>query len=446
MTILMLFIFILFIIIAYFKGKRNLLSPWFLLCSMFLITYSIVLFNYKNWEVRINEKFVLYISTALIAFGIGTLLINKTQVCKSNNRCTSIWNYNDLEFQFKYPVNILMFASLAFAFGYVYKLFSDVSGAGSLTEMLRKIYDNRINEQYTPGFIFNQMSEIVRAIAYLNTYKLFLRFYSKTDKTSFIKIFIPILVLLITALISTDRNIFLRYGIYFVCLWMFFYYNHCKSKNVNGRIIIGIIVIGVIIFILFYIMGKMKLYGSSFSRALSIYGGSGLYNFNLWLETFDEPLKYGQSTFTQFLDSVGVLLKFIGVDLHGSVEKVDAYIKFTSSNGYVYSSNIYSALKPYVEDFGYFGVIFFPFIMGVCYQFLFLKAKKSKCGFSWIAYSLLIYPIIFFPILEQLFRRFHFGFVYEVGWLTILYLFVFVRNKYKICRNKRVTLGGTQKC
>ena len=101
---------------------------------------------------------------------------------------------------------------------------------------------------------------------------------------------------------------------------------------------------------------------------------------------------------------------------------------------------IYTAFKPYVEDFGCFGMVIFPFVTGMFYEWLYLKAKRGRYNYSWIIYCALIYPIIFYPILEQLFRRFHLGFVYEIFWLTVVYLAVYGGDGTGI-RRKRAKRG-----
>lgn len=440
MAILTFILIIICVLMAYFTGKRKFLSPWFLLCAFTLFTFTIMLLNYKNWDLRVNGRFTLYIITALLSFGLGTFFINLTG--KNTVTVETKLSLSQVQYKRIYPVNTFLVLSIICVSIYVGKLYYDVYDPNfSFTHTLRNIYELRNAEDYSPGFIFNQMSEVVRAIAYINTFRLFLKIFNNTaklrrDKVSYIKLILPILIMLVMTVICTDRNIFIRYGIYFICLWMFFYYNNCKSRFVNIRIISMVLVFAVLFFIVFFIMGKMKEYTSDITRVFSIYGGSGLNNFNIWIGDFNEDLKFGQATFTQLITTFGTFLKPFGIKLQGTVDRVDPFIEFTSSNGYIYSSNIYTALKPFVEDFGYLGVIIFPFIMGLFYQWLYKKAEGSKYGLVWLCYCILIYPIIFFPILEQLFKRFHLGFIYEIVWPLILYYIVFGRKKFKVVKGR----------
>lgn len=422
-----------FVIIAYLIGNRDLLSPWFLLCLAFFASFCIVLINYNNWEVQINLLFIIYLVTAEIAFGAGGLLVRALGGAGSVKASkVPLAQYNIRK---RYPVNTFLIISVALAALFLWKLMSD-AGGGSLGERIRKIYDNIVNNGYSPGFIFNQMREIITAIAYLNTYRLLIRFYSCKDRVSIIKLIVPIVVFLAVVMIWSDRNIFLRYAIYAICLYVLFFRENYKNKNANTKIVQKVIILLLFVVVLFFLLGKIKQYSSNIIRALGIYGGSGLYNFNLWINDFNNTLTHGTTTFAEFLNTLETLLKPLGIDLNvTTADRFDSYITYQSANGYVYSSNIYSALKPYVEDFGYFGVIFFPFIIGAFYQWLFMRMKKSKYGYHWIMYCMLIYPVIFNPVAEQLIKRFTLGFIYEWGWLTVLYWFVFGR-KVKVVRNE----------
>lgn len=47
--------------------------------------------------------------------------------------------------------------------------------------------------------------------------------------------------------------------------------------------------------------------------------------------------------------------------------------------------------------------------------------RRKKSDLVEIYYAMLINPIVYFPITEQLFTRMHLGSVYEICWMYILY-------------------------
>lgn len=428
MSILMFFLLVFFVIVAYKINNKNLISPGFLLCLALLASYLVILLNYENWEVTINENFVIYVSTGIITFLLGTefstlLYTGRTGLAVQTERLP----LSQADVKRKYPVNLLMIISLILSAAFVLKLWTDAGAEGTFNERLRRIYENIVNEGYTPGFIFNQFREIIVAIAYVSTFRLLQKFYSKNDKISAIKLLVPIAAFVVVAVFVTDRNIFIRYAIYFVVLYVLFFTENYKNKNVNSAIIKRVILIIVVCAVIFFLMGLVKQYRSNFTRALSIYGGSGLYNFNLWIADGGSVQEAGNGTFATLTQTINYLLNLIGIDSAGS-EAIFAHGKFitySTANGYVYSSNIYSAFLPFVKDLGYLGVILYPFIIGAIFQLLFLLAQKYKYGFSWLLYGLLIYPVIYFPIAEQFFGRMTLGFVYELMWPAIIYYIVY---------------------
>ena len=234
MAFLMFTLLAVFLLIAYFTGKKDLLSPWFLLCLMFFATFIIVLCNYANWEIRINGIFVLYVSTAIISFGLGGLLIKQLCISKAikPQSCNNIL-VNETNVPKKYPVYLLLAISAVLALIYVYRLLSSVPNAGSFSDKLRAIYNNIIYNGYTPGFLFNQMREVVTAIAYVNTYRLMIKLFSRKDSVSIVALVLPIFIFVVTALVTSDRNIFIRYAFYFICLYVLFFRESYKKKSVK---------------------------------------------------------------------------------------------------------------------------------------------------------------------------------------------------------------------
>ncbi len=430
MALLMFALLILVLFIAYFVGKEDLLSPWFLLCLAFFASFGIVLLNKNNWEVQINGLFVLYVFTALLAFGCGAQLINLSANSKKKKSESISVNVKEIV-SVKYPTKLLACISVIMCVGYILKLIIDFRGsASSFSALIRNIYSNIVENDYSPGFLFNQMREIVGAIAYVSMFRLIIQIYFPKNKVSKIALIIPIFLFIVLALISSDRNIFLRFAIFSICIWVIIFREKLKHRNsgsANLKIIFNGIIILIVVILIFYLFGKIKLYTSNLNRMVGIYGGSGLYNFNFWLESFEGPLTMGETTFSVLLSTIKTVLNPIGINFEVSGLEVD-FITYRSANGYVYSSNIYSSLINYVIDFGYFGVILFPFIIGMFFQWLFNRARR-KGGFNILLYCLLIYAVIYFPIVEQLFGRLHLGMLYEIGWLAIVYLSIFGKRK-----------------
>ena len=211
MAFLMLILLIAFTITAYYFGGRSFVSPWFLMCAIFLFAYVLLLLNYRNWNVNINGIFIIYIISAIVAFGGGCAIVNflgKPVYVKNGGVKV---DYLGKVIKTKYPVNFFLLLTLLLSCVYIFKLLLDVGTGGTFTDKLRRIYE--LGSEYSPGFIFTQCREIITAIAYINTFRIIIRVYTRKDSISFIKLLIPIIAFFVVILISTERNFFLRYAI-----------------------------------------------------------------------------------------------------------------------------------------------------------------------------------------------------------------------------------------
>ena len=241
---------------------------------------------------------------------------------------------------------------------------------------------------------------------------------------------VPLVCYVICTMLSTDRNIFLRFVIYALSLWVFFITETSeRSRAATNRDVFRKAVIIVAISTgAFYLLGKLKSYTSNFERMIGIYGGSGLYNFNLTIDRFgDYSYEYGKVTFSQLIRTLGAL--GFNVESYAGPSLGNEMIIGKSANGYVYASNIYSAMMPYISDFGTFGLILFPLIMGAFFGLLYSVAKAKKTEYLWGIYSLLIYAVVYFTITEQFFMRLHLGLFYELFWFTVVFSLAFGRRR-----------------
>ena len=419
-----LFVLFLVLFLIEYKLQKSFVSPFALLLLSFVMAFGLMMFNIKNWEIRLNVMFYLFVFSAVISFFTGTLLVrlvaNKMLAGNENNNKPFILDsQND-----KYPAVIFLIVSIVCTVVYITMMTNKVGGFRNISGLIKMIYQNKLDDM-AGNFFMHQMIEVVVAIAKVNLFELFVLKYLRKGKYKSLTIGLIVVqfaFFLLCSVFSTDRNILMRFVIGMICLWVLFE-TGCtdKKRTVLSYIlpIIGFVMISVFVF---FQIGRFRNEDADFGKMISIYGGSGLYDFNLFL--LRKPyLQYGESTFlilTNTLKSFGL---FGGNSVGGVI--YDDFISFQSANGYQFDSNIYSALRPYVEDFGFWGVILYPLIMGMFFELLYSLTKRFKYGFAWLLYSVSVYPIVYFTILEQFFRRLHLGIIYEFGWLIVVYLFAY---------------------
>ena len=410
MNIILLLFFLLLFGISYILGKFDILSPWFMLCAMFLLCYAVVLLNTYNWDVQYSYKTIIYILISVLAWGEGSLIAKMFPVSKKFKikyiRFRPLFN--------QYPVFIIAPISCILAFVYCGNMFALVGWKGNMTSTLRAIYDATVSGA-SPGFIANQFFAIVEVFAYLSIFYM-LKFSVKVRRL--IIYCIPIIAYSICILFSTDRNTLLRLFIYSISIYILLFQKK-YSRNINFKILAKILPVTACCVLVFFFVGKAKNYQSNFGTAISIYSGSGLYGFNLFVNKFENSdLLHG---FSSFYTILGVLQK-MGMHIKDLTPfRFDSFIGYISTNGYYFSTNVYTALKRYLEDFGVTGILVIPLMVGFFYERFFCILRRKKSDLVEIYYAMLIYPIVYFPITEQLFTRMHLGSVYEICWMYILY-------------------------
>ena len=434
--ILLLLILILIFLLTY-MFYRNYIAPLSVFSLSFIMATSIIIANDKNWDLSISVRLLPYIVSAVAAFGLGGLLIEqifRTPVFSAEVTEMAISHRERLCGH--YPAFFFALIAVLCTFIYIIFLMTKMSFTGGISTVLRNIYVTATNLG-SNNFFLNQMREITTAIAEITVFEVLVIRYIDDNKRINTLHIIPIICFIFLTAASTDRNIFIRFALFSLSLWIMFVMS-CRKKSIkrtNWAILKKSIVFALVFIAVFYGLGKLKRYTSNLERMIGIYGGSGLYNFNLYIDSPENlVLSYGRDTFSELrhtFQSFG----FLGGRASESPTHGE-FITYVASNGYVYSSNIYSALKPYYNDFGYWGLWLFPFTLGIIFESLYRKTRKHICGFHWILYSILIYSLAYVSVAEQFFKRLHLGMVYEIGWAFIIYVLAYWIKPFEKVRCK----------
>ncbi len=427
-TVVLLVIFVL-LFFAHYLVTRSFASPVSLLLVSFIMALTLIVINDENWQVFIKDRFIVYIFIAVGAFSAGCFLattmmpsvhMGKGDKCRVPDNQTAISNYSILFIVISSLLCTAVYVLIAVRIGL------SNGGGGSL---FRAIYV--ASSANTHNFVFHQFREIVVALAEVSVIVFFKSLYLFRKPIKLL--IIPIICFFACTMFATDRNIFIRFIVFVLCIWILFYSSMSGLSIVqtNKRIIRITSIVVLLAVVAFYLLGKLKSYTSNFERMVGIYGGSGLYNFNYCLDILERMTpQYGTQTFSQLIET----LRIFGIDIGGSLSSNYqlGMVVFSAPNGYVYASNIYSAMAPYVMDFGIFGLILFPLVFGGVFELLYCLATDRGSYYLWGLYSMLAYAIVYFTIGDQFFMRFHLGLVYELMWYTLLYLVVVGTNRVKL--------------
>lgn len=425
--IYILLISVIALLIIELKLRESFAAPSVIFLLSFLMASSLIFINLKNWDVVLSNKFLLYVFTAIFSFLLATHLTRFLYRGRKKEK-KSISTYSRIA---KPSVFLMIVSTLAFLV-YVMIFIRRNGFSLNLTALLSTTYSNNVSSNgNSGGFLDNQMLKIVTAIAYITFYQLLLSIYVVKVKNSRFITFYNIILFLLVAVLSTDRNILLRFFIYGFVLWIMFFLDTNKGyvRNINFKIIRRAIIYGAIAMSVFYLFGQLKGYTSNFQRVIGLYGGSGLYNFNLYLNKFsDSNLLWGEETLKY---AKHLLFSILGIP-DQSFTIFDEPVIYKTSTGFAYISNIYSSMRPFLMDFGYFGMIIFPAVLGIIFEFIFSISQRHKYDLIWVIYAASIYPIAYFTISDQFFARIHLGSVYEIFWLVVFYIYIQRNIKFRV--------------
>lgn len=396
-----------FIVFAYFITNKDILSAWFISNLVFALSTIVVIANQRNWGFDLNSKTFFVIVLAMICLGLGELfvrwLFSKRVINVHTKSTTKIVSVNPLHY-YDYEMNIPFlytnFISIAmsiYVFIYYNKVKQIASIIGNVEDFASslKYYNLYGSAGYSVGTLYTFGFIVCNVLAYYYIYiVLYKMIFSKFKKRDMWNL-IPIIIFCIMQIITASRSNF----IYIITAAIVIGYILWKSKyewkrNYNGKIIRIAIIAIIGFFTIFYYSGKLTGKSQHFANAfegISVYSGGSIVALNSFVETFT----FDQSDFgSETLYGISHILSRVG----GKEIIETRHLEFTPINSYL-RTNIYTSLRRYLHDYGYVGMCFMQFMIGVFYTIIYLNIKRHAYKNEILA--ILIYSSIFYPIVMQ---------------------------------------------
>lgn len=407
--------------IAYFINNQNILSPWVILCSVFSISTIFALINEKNWDFNLSPDSVLLILSALLCFGIAETLINymfqEKKLLKSPVGSQYTPEKEIAISNFKIALLCVFMGVMLVNYFYdTYQLSLLGGNPGGLHLMLKYARDaqlstGRLGRAAVLSAYFTKAVSAVFAYIFLyNT--VFFGFKIKK-----IKYLLPLLMHFPFIVLSTGRTEFIYQITTFIVIWSICYQMKKGQNNKNTvKIIFGGIAALGIFFALFivsgYLTGKSQL--MSIYKLISFYTGSSIPAFDIYNTTpHMESALIGEHT----LLPIYSVLRTLGFHLpvfHTPYE-------FVQIGGF--STNIYTAIRRYMQDYSITGMYIIVFLLGAFYSTFFNIVKNSqKAGLLLIIYAVYCFPLFEFSIEERFLTSIvSMGTIYQLFFIIVLY-------------------------
>lgn len=230
-----------------------------------------------------------------------------------------------------------------------------------------------------------------------------------------------------------------------LCNYLIEYYKKYNwKKEFKASTILKIMGIFLVLLIAFkeisLLMGQTQVADLSLTRYTLIYIGAQLKNLDMAITSrniIGTSEVFGQETFRAF---VNFFSNLVG---SGKYSSYDLYLPFNRYND-ISLGNVYTTFYAYLRDFGYFGVIFCPMLMGFLSEFMYYKVKafsKRNDGVSiwhilW-SYSFFCLAFSFFSnkFYENIFTLNIINYIFA-SFIVLIYFFgVPIAKNWRLRRN-----------
>ncbi|MGN8631787.1 O-antigen polymerase [Blautia sp. HCP3S3_G3] len=404
MIFVLLFCLIALLFVQHRLFFRQLLHPSNIVVAVFVISTFFAAANYTIWG-DISSLTAGVILLSVVTFSIGSSLGRKLVIGSSSG-------YE--EYEILPDIDIQPFATLLVVFfmliitildaiDIISMISGGISGILSIISGARGAVYSGLSISH--NFFVQQGIYLCRALAYIY---IFLFVYKRINhrRSRFFEL-IPILLYFVQAALSTGRTEF----IYIIYGWLIIdYLTRSRfnrwSKNIDLKFSKKIIIALLAFVIIFLGIANIRSENGHRVQAfetISSYTGSSIIALDNYIQNegiYSIAQYFGEETMSFVYSIMGAL----GVSNYSSVATLyPVTIGFDSST----ITNIFTAIRRYLHDYGIYGALLIFVSEGFIYGKLFTRLKKKNDPFlSIILYAFISYPIVEISIEERFFSNF----------------------------------------
>ena len=358
------------------------LEPSVIFNSLMTISCFFGVLNVNQWNLTIGEDTVLVVLLGMLAFALGDIFCRYKLFSIKNflldNKITVI------DFSVYYIVigSLLVGLMCMFSFYELYSLSLDLGNTSGIANMIKTVRYPMERGEITFSRWQSYRLLIAQMLAYISLYA-YISNWLVNKKIKIRYLILPLLYIPFT-IFTTGRIELLMLVIYLWFMSSFVYLKiNCYSKKYSNKILFVAIILGAVFVFLFLLYGNFTGKVVSQSRSpfiiLSHYLGLSFPALNKFLEHgLVESSTIGAETLSGIVSKLNVL----GMN----IEKPPVFLNFVVFNGI--DTNVYSAFRRYINDYGLYGMFFVLFILGslISYFYNYIKYKSHDTIFI-ILYS-----------------------------------------------------------
>lgn len=432
------FLFILLIFLLFFTAVINdfdLMSLEIWVVSGYLIGVLGSALNYKIWG-DISGMTVFVVIITIITFLGGSVIGKHLRLRNSKYENYKIHIPETQRHLSKGIVVIMNIFMLMVAFFYLLYMYENsiIGGnPGGWQHMFSYARVALSGENFIPmGFVLSFSLKLSFGFSHVQTYILIQDLIYSGRKNIQLRDEVSILLYLIHAILSGGRTKFLYYMVFVTTVAIILYRNknnwNKTSRRAGLKYIFLAIVAGLAFFWTIDNTVRGSVYGSTFTMwdQFSKYISSPINALNIYLEN---PSRMESLAGTETMYPLISILNKLGANIPFSNNALE-FVNFGTTS--IVITNIYTASRRYIHDFGYLGLVTLMFFQGVIYSSWYATIKQNRIqGLNLLFYGVLTYPVAFYFIEER--------FLNDLFTLTMIFQLLCIALFWKLSKKSKAT-------
>lgn len=408
----LLFALILELFIFYIGNGKNVISPSFIGCAMFLLSTVIYLSaeEYFGYEIHLNT--VIVIASLLLCIFFGEMFAKKIKIKELPQKRAVAEQEVVLPIWLVLLITlfVLVMAALLLKVTYEFSL-ENGNTPGNFLTMAK--YTREAEEPLKIPTLISQGKVISECIIWFCVYCIFLN--KSISGKFYARYLFPIIPYLLN-LFSVDNRVSLLKMVAVICVIAFVFIKQKNSWTSKGNV--KILVWGVLAICIFLVLFRWLGYRTETSMRnelwdnLTEYTSAGVVGLDVYMEKGEEPnVLFGEST----LKGIYNILRQWGAPIP-EVEEFEPFYFYAHGN-----SNCYTAFKAYIQDFTLIGAVFAMFLWGLVLSYNMKSIQKNGAGFVRMCMvGAMFYSVAMLSIADTTSTFLSMGTVYQLVYLFLI--------------------------
>lgn len=429
MIFFLLFFILLITIFIYYYSYKYILHPAVMVGFIFSLSVFVAVVNYSNWG-DISVLTFTVILCGLFFFWLGCAIGDKFRIIIGKREEYPIINVDVLSISISKTKTVIVVAVMIIVtildFWDIQSIAGNAEGILSITTSAR-IATYKGEAIVSHGIFLQQALYACRALTYVYIYYVFYKLVITKQRVKLLEL-LPILLYFVQALLSTGRTefIYIFYTILFLN-YVFIQNNKSWKPIQDFRFLKKIIIVVIVFFVIFITISNSRKGGSvNIFDTISNYTGSSIPALNIYIN--ENGISSCASFWGEETQSlVYSILRAVGLSAKSTTVFMPPVYIGTNST----MTNIYTAFRRWIHDYGFFGMLFISMMLGWLYSAGFRKIKDERLlDWKLIVFAFISYPLVELSIEERFFSNLITArTVYCVLYIYVLYKLL-IRKKY----------------